>query len=63
MGTPTPATPAAISAYLGSTTRFDTAIGRFATAYADQTVLDHARLVAAIRDGEVEAIDETADAG
>jgi hypothetical protein len=54
---------ATISAYLGSTTRFDTAIGRFATAYADQTVLDHARLLEAIRDGEVDAVDEAPDAG
>jgi hypothetical protein len=54
--------PATISAYLGTTTRFDNAIARFSTAYADQTVLDHASLVEAIRNGEVEAVDETPDA-
>ncbi|WP_243057771.1 DUF2252 domain-containing protein [Nocardioides sp. SR21] len=49
----------AISAYLGSSGRFDDAIGEFAARYAVQTVEDHRALVAAIQDGRVEAIFET----
>jgi uncharacterized protein (DUF2252 family) len=47
--------PLAISAYLGSGTRFAEAMVAFAGAYADQTERDHARLAAAIADGEVAA--------
>ncbi len=50
---------AAIAGYLGQTTQFDLAIGRFAAAYADQTVLDHRLLIAAVNEGRVEAIEET----
>ena len=35
-------------------TSFDKAIGRFATAYADQNDRDHAQLVAGIGSGRVE---------
>jgi uncharacterized protein (DUF2252 family) len=45
----------AIAAYLGKGSRFDRAIGRFATAYADQNERDHARLVEAIAAQEVPA--------
>ena len=45
----------AIAAYLGSGARFDQALADFAESYADQNERDHARLVAAIRAGRVEA--------
>jgi uncharacterized protein (DUF2252 family) len=45
----------AIAAYLGSSDTFDTAIGAFATAYADQNERDHAELREAIDVGRVEA--------
>ena len=45
----------AIAAYLGSGARFDQALADFAESYADQNECDHARLVAAIRAGRVEA--------
>ena len=50
---------AAIAGYLGSGPTFDEAVTDFAVAYADQTELDHGRLVEAINDGRVEAVDET----
>jgi uncharacterized protein (DUF2252 family) len=43
----------AIAAYLGKAPRFEEAIARFATLYADQNELDHARLAAAAEAGEV----------
>jgi uncharacterized protein (DUF2252 family) len=46
----------AIAAYLGGGAAFDRAIARFATAYADQNVLDHRRLAEAIANGEVTAL-------
>ena len=46
---------ASISGYLGDDDTFDRAITAFAEAYADLTWSDHARLVAAIDDDEVEA--------
>jgi len=42
-----------LSAYLGKGEVFDRAIGRFANAYARQTVLDHAGLLRAIKDGRL----------
>jgi uncharacterized protein (DUF2252 family) len=50
---------AAISGYLGKSDRFDLAIGRFASAYADQTERDHAALVKAIRSGRIESLQES----
>lgn len=48
---------ATISGYLGSSNdAFDTAMGKFALAYADQTERDHAALRAAVRRGEIAAI-------
>jgi uncharacterized protein (DUF2252 family) len=44
-----------ISAYLGKSERFDTAIAAFAEAYADQTERDHAALLAAVKSGRVVA--------
>jgi hypothetical protein len=46
---------AAISGYLGSGNVFDKAIGKFAVAYADQTVRDHQALLEAIESGRVAA--------
>ena len=45
----------AIAAYLGAGSKFDSAIARFATAYADQNELDHQRLADAVATGEVPA--------
>jgi uncharacterized protein (DUF2252 family) len=47
---------ATISGYLGKSDKFDEAMGEFALTYADQTVRDHAALVAAVREGRVEAL-------
>jgi len=49
---------AKISGYLGKTDVFDQAIGKFALAYADQTVRDHAALVAAVKAGRIKALVE-----
>jgi len=49
---------AAIAGYCGRSDKLDRAVTRFAVAYADQTEQDHARLVAAIKAGEVEAASE-----
>jgi uncharacterized protein (DUF2252 family) len=49
---------ATISGYLGSSNdTFDTAMGKFALAYADQTERDHAALKVAVRKGEIAAIE------
>lgn len=45
----------AIAAYLGSGDVFDRAMGDFALAYADQTLIDHDVLLAAIESGRVTA--------
>jgi hypothetical protein len=45
----------AISAYLGSSTRFGNAIADFAETYADQNQRDHAALAAAVAAGGVPA--------
>jgi len=47
--------PAQISGYLGSGDVFDQALADFAEAYADQTELDYARLITAIKEGRVQA--------
>jgi uncharacterized protein (DUF2252 family) len=45
----------AIAAYLGAGARFDRALARFATAYADQNERDYQRLEEAVATGEVPA--------
>jgi uncharacterized protein (DUF2252 family) len=47
--------PAQISGYLGSKSVFDQAIATFAETYADQAERDHAALLAAIKEGHVQA--------
>ncbi len=47
--------PAMISGYLGNSDAFAQAIARFAEAYADQTERDHATLLAAIKEGNIQA--------
>ncbi len=47
--------PAQISGYLGSSDLFEQAIALFAEAYADQTERDHAALLAAIKEGRIQA--------
>ncbi|HEY6410819.1 MAG TPA: DUF2252 domain-containing protein [Ktedonobacteraceae bacterium] len=47
--------PAQISGYLGSGDTFDRAITSFAETYADQAERDHAALLAAIKEGRVQA--------
>lgn len=49
---------AMISGYLGKSDSFDLAMGEFALAYADQTIRDHAALVAAAKAGRIEALVE-----
>jgi uncharacterized protein (DUF2252 family) len=44
-----------LAAYLGNSGRFDQAIAAFAEAYADQTERDHAALVAAVKQGRLQA--------
>ena len=45
---------AMISGYLGEDDSFDRAITDFAEKYADLTRADHARLAAAVADGEID---------
>lgn len=47
-----------ITGYLGKSDAFDTAIGAFALAYADQTEADHAALKRAVRAGKVQVLQE-----
>jgi len=47
--------PIAMSAYLGAGDRFDGALARFASSYADQNERDFAALTTAIATGAVEA--------
>jgi uncharacterized protein (DUF2252 family) len=47
--------PAQLSGYLGNRDTFDQAIASFAEAYADQAERDHAALLAAIKEGRVQA--------
>jgi hypothetical protein len=49
---------ATISGYLGKSDSFDQAVGEFALAYADQTVHDHAALVAAVKARRVQSLVE-----
>ena len=49
---------ASIYGYLGSGDRFDSAIGKFAVAYADQTEQDYDQLVHAARNGRITAVCE-----
>lgn len=51
--------PEAIAAYIGRGDAFEDGILRFARAYAEQTGVDHAELVAAIERGEVVAADRS----
>lgn len=46
---------AVLAGYLGKSETFDDAIAAFAVAYADQNDRDHAALVAAVREGRIEA--------
>ncbi len=47
--------PAQIVGYVGNSDVFEQAIALFAEAYADQTERDHAALVAAIKEGRIQA--------
>jgi uncharacterized protein (DUF2252 family) len=49
---------AQISGYLGKSEVFDTAIGRFAVAYADQNERDHEVLRKAVQSGQVDVVIE-----
>jgi len=50
---------AMVAGYMGTGTKFDDAVAKFALAYADQTERDHGTLVAAVRTGRVEATIES----
>ena len=45
-----------IAGYLGTSSTFSAAVAEFAEAYADQTVRDHAALVAALADGRLPSV-------
>lgn len=49
--------PGLVSGYLGKGTTFAQAIAEFAIGYADQTERDHAQLVEAVKDGQIEALE------
>ena len=49
---------ATIGGYLGTSAQFDSAIGEFALAYADQAERDHAALKAEVRRGKIVACQE-----
>jgi Uncharacterized protein conserved in bacteria (DUF2252) len=51
--------PWMISGYLGVNTDFDTAMGKFALAYADQAESDHAALKRAVRAGIIDVQTES----
>ncbi|QDP98797.1 DUF2252 domain-containing protein [Microlunatus elymi] len=51
-----------IAGYVGSSDKLDHALSRFAAAYADQTEADHARLLQAVRRGELPAPEGALDA-
>ena len=48
--------PAQISGYLGNSDAFAQALALFAESYADQTKRDHAALLAAIKEGRIQAV-------
>jgi len=49
---------AMISGYLGSNSRFDKAVAKFALAYTDQNERDYQALLKAIRDGRIQTLEE-----
>lgn len=49
-----------ICGYLGKSDEFETAMGQFAMAYADQAEADHKALAAAVRAGKVQVVHEEA---
>jgi uncharacterized protein (DUF2252 family) len=51
--------PIMLSAYMGRSSAFEDAMSAFAVAYADQNERDHAKLLAAIRAGRIQAVSET----
>ena len=48
--------PSQISGYLGNSDEFEQAIATFAEGYANQTERDHAALLAAIKEGRIQAV-------
>jgi predicted alpha/beta hydrolase len=49
--------PVAIAAYLGETDEFERSVTNFAVRYADQNERDYAEFVAAIRSGQLTAVE------
>jgi uncharacterized protein (DUF2252 family) len=47
--------PAVLTGYMGKSTAFEDALADFSVVYADQNERDHAALVAAVRNGRIEA--------
>jgi hypothetical protein len=47
--------PVMIAGYLGASERFDKAIVKFASLYADQNERDYQALVQAVKDGRIQA--------
>jgi hypothetical protein len=48
-----------ISSYLGSSSKFDEAMGKFALAYADQAEHDYDALKTAVRKGKITVYQES----
>ena len=48
---------AMISGYLGSNSRFDKTVAKFALAYTDQNERDYQALLKAIRDGRIQTLE------
>jgi hypothetical protein len=49
------ADPVLLTGYMGQSAAFEDALADFSVAYADQNERDHAALVAAVRNGKIEA--------
>jgi hypothetical protein len=49
---------AMISGYLGSNSRFDKAVAKFALTYAEQNERDYKTLLKAIREGRIQTLEE-----
>ena len=50
--------PVVLTGYMGKSTAFEDALADFSVAYADQNERDHAALVAAVRNGRIDAYTE-----
>jgi len=47
--------PLVLTGYMGKSTAFEDALAEFSVTYADQNERDHAAMLAAVRNGQIEA--------